>query len=56
MKKQETYAVRFVLRNSKVAQNEKSSLSVRITVNAQRVEMSLGWLMRLKQENMVEMG
>jgi site-specific recombinase XerD len=43
MKKQETYAVRFVLRNSKVAQNEKSSLSVRVTVNAQRVEMSLGW-------------
>ncbi|WP_318348363.1 hypothetical protein [Aquipluma nitroreducens] len=37
MKKQETYAVRFVLRNSKVAQNEKSSLSVRVTVNAQSV-------------------
>ena len=43
MKKQETYAVRFVLRKSKGAQNEKSSLSVRVTVNAQRVEMSLGW-------------
>lgn len=42
MKKQETYAVLFVLRNSKVAQNEKSSLSVRVTANAQRVEMSLG--------------
>jgi hypothetical protein len=43
MKKQETYSVRNVLRNSKVAQNDKSSLSVRVTVNAQRVEMSLGW-------------
>jgi hypothetical protein len=43
MKKQETYAVRFVVRKSKVAQNEKSPLSVRVTVNAQRVEMSLGW-------------
>ncbi len=43
MKKQETYAVRFVARKNKVANNEKSPLSVRVTVNAQRVEMSLGW-------------
>ena len=43
MKKQETYSVRNVLRNSKVAQIYKSFLSVRVTVNAQRVEMSLGW-------------
>jgi len=43
MKKQETYAVRFVVRKSKVIQNEKSPLSVRVTVNAQRVEISLGW-------------
>ena len=43
MKKQETYAVRFVARKNKATQNEKSSLSVRVTVNAQRVEMSLGW-------------
>lgn len=43
LKKQETYAVRFVARKNKVANNKKSPLSVRITVNAQRVEMSLGW-------------
>jgi hypothetical protein len=43
MKKQETYAVRFVARKSKAAKNEKSPLSVRVTVNAQRVEISLGW-------------
>lgn len=43
MKKQETYAVRFVARKNKVVNNERSPLSVRVTVNAQRVEMSLGW-------------
>lgn len=43
MKKQETYAVRFVARKSKSTKNEKSPLSVRVTVNAQRVEMALGW-------------
>ena len=31
MKKQKTYAVRFVVRKSKVANNEKSPLSVRVT-------------------------
>jgi len=43
MKKQETFAIRFVARKNKGVDNDKSPLSVRVTVNAQRVEMSLGW-------------
>jgi len=43
MKKQETYAVRFIARKSKAMRNGKSPLSVRVTVNSQRVEISLGW-------------
>jgi hypothetical protein len=43
MKKQETFAVRFVVRKNKGSKSDKLPLYVRVTVNAQRVEMSLGW-------------
>ncbi|MFA5329537.1 MAG: Arm DNA-binding domain-containing protein [Prolixibacteraceae bacterium] len=42
MKNKKLMQLDLLFAKNKVAQNDKSPLSVRVTVNAQRVEMSLG--------------
>lgn len=42
MKKQETFSIRFFARKSRGAIENQSPISVRVTVNSSRVEISLG--------------
>lgn len=42
MKKQETFSIRFFARKSRGAKENQSPISVRVTVNSSRVEISLG--------------
>jgi hypothetical protein len=42
MKKQETFSIRFFARKSRGSKENQSPISVRITVNSSRVEISLG--------------
>ncbi len=42
MKKQETFSIRFFTRKGKSVKTDESPLSARITVNGERIEMSMG--------------
>ncbi len=42
MKKQETFSIRFFVRKSRGVKEGQSPISLRVTVNSERVELSLG--------------
>ena len=44
MKKQETFSIRYFARKSRGAKEGQSPISLRVTINTERVEISLGTL------------